>query len=102
MQGLVSEAGDLHSGLLELVEEESRTPIENFTHYPVFRAPDNVHDLWLTEVSLASDVVLHFFDKINMVLNGGIFSEGIHRFWSYNRMETSQLELLRQLSDMAR
>ena len=102
MQGLVGEAGDLYEGLLELVEEESRPPIENFTHYPVFRAPDNVQDLWLTEISLASDVLLHFLDKINLVLNGGIFSGGSHRFESYSRMETSQLELLRQLSDLAR
>ena len=98
----MSEAGDLYSGLLELVEEESRPPLQNFSHYPVFRAPDNVHDLWLTEVSLASDVSLHFLDKINMVLNGGIFSAGSHMFTPYSRMEKNQLELLRQLSDMVR
>ena len=68
------EAGVLYSDLLELVEEESQPPVQNFSHYPVFRAPVNVQDLWLTKVSLVSDTALHYLDKINMVLNGVVFS----------------------------
>ena len=98
----MKEAGDLYFDQLDLVEEESQPPVQNFSHYPVFQAPDNVQDLWLTKVSLASDTLLHFLDKINMVLNGGIFSAASHRFKSYSKEETRQLGMLSELSDMVR
>ena len=96
------EAGALYSDLMELMEEESPPPVQNFSHSPVFRVPDNVQDLLLTEYSHSSDIALHFLDKINMVLNGGVFSPASHTFKSYSEEETRQLGMLRELSNLVR
>merc|ERR1712037_40547 len=86
---------------LEWVEENSQPPVEPYEHPQVFRPPDNVNDLWYSEVSLASDQVVHGIDKANMILNGGVFSTETHRFWQYSStMEKRQLELLKLMSEM--
>merc|ERR1712055_17964 len=85
---------------LEWVEENSQPPVEPYEHPRVFRPPDNVNDLWYSEVSLASDHIVHGIDKVNMLLNGGVFSTESHRFWQYSStMEKRQLELLKLLSE---
>ena len=98
---LVEEAEDIFSNIVAAVEERSTPPVEPYDHRQLFRAPDNVNDLWLSEVSLASDLLVHSLDKANMVLNRGVFSPRSHRFFQYSSTsERHQLELLRQLSEV--
>merc|ERR1711971_932559 len=98
---LVETTNEEFDHFLEWVEEKSQPPVEPYNHVQFFRAPDNVNDLWTSEVSLASDQVVHGIDKANMILNGGVFSTETHRFWQYSStMEKRQLELLKQLSEM--
>jgi len=96
---LVDEMDEIYRHFKELVKRHSNysTP---YHHWHLFRAPDNVNDLWLTEVSLSSDPQVHFFDKINMVLNGGIFSDQKHSFYQYRSHEKDRLVLLTNLSEM--
>jgi len=97
---LVEEVDDIFTKFLEAVEEWSKPPTKPYEHSQLFRAPDNVNDLWLSEVSLASDLLVHSLDKANMVLQGGVFSPQSHRFFQYSSTsEKHQLELLRQLSE---
>merc|ERR1711910_45447 len=98
---LVETTDEEFTHFLEWVEENSQPPIEPYQHHHFFRAPDNVNDLWISEVSLASDFIVHGIDKLNMIFNGGVFSTESHRFWQYSStMEKKQLGLLRQLSEM--
>jgi hypothetical protein len=98
---LVETTSEEFSHFLEWVEENSQPPVEPYEHHRFFRAPDNVNDLWTSEVSLASDQIVHGIDKVNMILNGGVFSTESHRFWQYSStMEKRQLGMLRQLSEM--
>jgi len=98
---LVETTNEEFDHFLEWVEEKSQPPVEPYHHIQFFRAPDNVNDLWTSEVSLASDQIVHGIDKLNMILNGGVFSTESHRFWQYSStMEKRQLGLLRQLSEM--
>ena len=98
---LVETTNEEFDHFLEWVEEQSQPPVEPYDHIQFFRAPDNVNDLWISEVSLASDQIVHGIDKLNMILNGGVFSTESHRFWQYSStMEKRQLGLLRQLSEM--
>ena len=100
---LVEEAEDIFSNIVAAVEERSTPPVEPYDHWQLFRAPDNVNDLWLSKVSLASDLLVHSLDKANMVLNRGVFSPQSHRFFQYSSTsERHQLELLRQLSEVVR
>merc|ERR1712055_1005107 len=98
---LVETVSEEFDHFLEWVERNSQPPVEPYEHWRFFRAPDNVNDLWTLEVSLASDHIVHGIDKVNMILNGGVFSTETHRFWQYSStMEKQQLELLRVLSEM--
>jgi len=98
---LVETTNEEFDHFLEWVEEKSQPPVEPYHHIQFFRPPDNVNDLWTSEVSLASDQIVHGIDKLNMILNGGVFSTESHRFWQYSStMEKRQLGLLRQLSEM--
>ena len=98
---LVETTNEEFDHFLEWVEEKSQPPVEPYNHVQFFRAPDNVKDLWTSEVSLASDQIVHGIDKLNMILNGGVFSTESHRFWQYSStMEKRQLGMLRQLSEM--
>merc|ERR1711953_779967 len=98
---LVEVVDEEFSHFLEWVQNKSHPPVEPYEHWQFFRAPDNVNDLWISEVSLASDHIVHGIDKVNMILNGGVFSTESHRFWQYSStMEKKQLGLLRQLSEM--
>merc|ERR1712233_6793 len=98
---LVETVSEEFDHFLEWVERNSQPPVEPYEHWRFFRAPDNVNDLWTSEVSLASDHIVHGIDKVNMILNGGVFSTETHRFWQYSStMEKQQLELLRALSEM--
>merc|ERR1711971_1108040 len=98
---LVETTNEEFDHFLEWVEEKSQPPVEPYEHVQFFRAPDNVNDLWTSEVSLASDQIVHGIDKLNMILNGGVFSTESHRFWQYSStMEKRQLGMLRQLSEM--
>merc|ERR1712001_45410 len=97
---LVETTSEEFDHFLEWVEENSQPPVEPYQHHHFFRAPDNVNDLWISEVSLASDHIVHGIDKVNMILNGGVFSTESHRFWQYSStMEKRQLELLKLLSE---
>jgi len=98
---LVEVIDEEFSHFLEWVQNKSHPPVEPYEHWQFFRAPDNVNDLWISEVSLASDHIVHGIDKVNMILNGGVFSTESHRFWQYSSStEKAQLWLLRQLSKM--
>merc|ERR1711962_12059 len=98
---LVEVIDEEFSHFLEWVQNKSHPPVEPYEHRQFFRAPDNVNDLWISEVSLASDHIVHGIDKVNMILNGGVFSTESHRFWQYSSStEKAQLWLLRQLSKM--
>jgi len=96
---LVEELEEVYDHFLETIERDSQPPIEPYQHWQLFRAPDNVNDLWLSEVSLASDDTVHTIDKVNIILNGGIFSEESNRFRQYSSgSENRRLQLLRTLS----
>jgi len=60
---------------------------EPYHHEQLFRPPDNVNDLWVTEVSLASDHEMMWLDKINMALHGGYFTGDRHTFRQYREYE---------------
>merc|ERR1712080_216773 len=64
-----------------------------YHHRQFFRPPDNVNDLWVTEVSLASDNIIRWLDKINMALHGGYFSGDRSTFRQYREYEDRLTEL---------
>merc|ERR1712080_58252 len=64
-----------------------------YDHEQFFRPPDNVNDLWVTEVSLASDNIIRWLDKINMALHGGYFSGDRSTFRQYREYEDRLTEL---------
>jgi hypothetical protein len=98
---LVGEADELFTSFIELVNETSLQPLQPYTHFQLFRAPDSINDLWITEVSLASDYILHGIDKVNIVLNGGIFSSASHQFGQYSsHSERERLKLLKELGEI--
>ena len=85
-----------HERFLQRIEEESKEPIRPFQPDTIFRAPDNVNNLWVSEVALASAYVVHFQDTLNIVLNGGrILSNGgeVRRY-----KDKKELDFLRQVS----
>jgi len=47
---------------------------ELYEHDQLFRLPANGNNWWVAEVSLASDNIIHWLDKLNIALNGGYFS----------------------------
>ena len=99
---LLEEFDELYTHYIAHLPLPTSTPIDPYNHWRLFRAPDNVNDLWLSEVSLVSDLIVHTLDKVNMVLSGGILSPRSHRFLQYSSTaEKHQLELLRQLSEVA-
>merc|ERR1711935_31528 len=75
----------------------SQPPVEKYKHWTIFRSPKNVNDLMLTEVSLASDQMLHYMDKINIILNGAIISTEMNTHWLYDDKK-KQLDLLKGIS----
>jgi len=72
---------------------------EPYHHEQFFRPPDNVNDLWVTEVSLASDNIIHWLDKINMALHGGYFTGDRHTFRQYREHE-DRLTALSMISEV--
>ena len=93
---LVDLASSLNGAFLHWVEEGSKKPIEPFSYRPIFRAPENVNNLWVSEVGLASAFYMLAVDQFNIFLNGGIISEegGEHRYYQ----EKKELGFLRELS----
>jgi len=98
-KSLVKEADEAHQKFLEFIEEHSKPPVEEYQHFQLFRPPNNVNDLWTTEVSIASDMILHYFDKINMIINGGIISKEMNTHFLY-KSKKDQLKLLKYLSSI--
>jgi len=96
-KSLVNESKKIHDEVLDYLETEAKPPVKEYNHTSIFRAPDNVNDLWLTEISLASDKASHIVDKLNILANGGMFSSEIYYFTQYEKYE-KQLHLLGEMS----
>jgi len=96
MERLKQISGRLHDEFLGWVARGSIKPIEPFRHYQVFRAPENVNNLWVSEVALASAMSVFLGDQFNIFLNGGIIKEDGGEFYKYKEKE--ELDALRALS----
>jgi len=96
IENLKRHTGRFHDEFLGWVERGSKEPIEPFIFYPIFRAPENVNNLWVSEVALASAMSVFLGDQFNIFLNGGIIKEDGGEFYKYKEKE--ELDALRALS----
>merc|ERR1711970_530388 len=96
MERLKRGAGRFHDEFLGWVARGSIKPIEPFRHYQLFRAPENVNNLWVSEVALASAMSVFLGDQFNIFLNGGIIKDDGGEFYKYKEKE--ELDALRALS----
>jgi hypothetical protein len=83
-----------HDGFLEDVKRRSTPPIEKFCFTPIFRSPDDVNDLWVPEIAIASSHIVRGLDQVNFFLNGGVLSEKIINDRYRNREAIMVLEML--------
>ena len=93
---LVEAALKIHDNFLEWVEEESKEPIEPFRFEQIFRAPENVNNLWISEVALASASSVFIGDQLNIFISGGIIKEEGGEVRHYRNKE--ELTVLKELS----
>eukprot|EP00092_Neocalanus_flemingeri_P023028 GFUD01024962.1.p1 GENE.GFUD01024962.1~~GFUD01024962.1.p1 ORF type:complete len:530 (+),score=98.57 GFUD01024962.1:222-1592(+) len=91
-------AHELHDRFLARVEMQSMEPIEPFKFRQVFRPPENVNNLWVSEVALASVYYVFGADQLNIFLNGGIIKEEGGEVWHYR--DKKELEVVRGLSKL--
>merc|ERR1719500_468979 len=64
----------LNEAFLKTVAMRSRDP-DPFIHEPIFRSPENVNNLWVSEVALASAISVLIVDQVNIFANGGILQQ---------------------------
>jgi len=86
----------INRGFKEWVKDGSKEPIKPFSFRRRFRVPENVNNLWVSEVSLASAKSVFIGDQFNIFLNGGIIKEEGGEFHGYKDKE--ELDVLRRLS----
>jgi len=89
-------ANALQDEFLGWVEEGSQEPIEPFRFSQIFRAPENVNNLWVSELALASVQSTHSMDQFNIFLNGGMIKEDGREHYKYKNKK--ELDFLRTLS----
>merc|ERR1719158_151541 len=89
--------------IMDNIERHARQP-ENqhpYGHYPLlqdlFNEIEYAEDKWLSLVSIASDYVVHVIDKVNIILNGGVFTPEIKMFREFHSFD-DKLHILRVLS----
>merc|ERR1711970_438868 len=87
IEDLKGHTGRFHDEFLGWVERGSKEPIEPFRFYPIFRAPENVNNLWVSEVALASAMSVFLGDQFNIFLNGGIIKEDGGEFYKYKEKD---------------
>ena len=86
---------------METIEDNRNSSRQPYSHEETFlylyQSLDNVENLWITIVSIYSDYFVQFMDKLNIILNGGVFSPGVQDFPRYSSY-SDRLQLLTILS----